>query len=105
MTELARRAELIAVEAKNRKSTAELKATVLAGGSRPMDLHGVGAVVAARLLVQVGDITRFPDRNHCASWNGSAPIDASSAMSCATGCPGQATVRSTGCCTPWTSCS
>lgn len=45
-----------------------------------MDLHGIGAVVAARLLVQVGDITRFPDRNHCASWNGSAPIDASSAM-------------------------
>lgn len=58
MTELARRAELIGVEAKNRKSTAALMATVLARGSRPMDLHGVGAVVAARLLVQVGDICR-----------------------------------------------
>jgi Integrase core domain/Transposase IS116/IS110/IS902 family len=33
---------------------------------------------AARLLVEVGDITRFPDRNHFASWTGTAPVDASS---------------------------
>jgi Transposase IS116/IS110/IS902 family len=33
---------------------------------------------AARLLIEVGDITRFPNRVHCASWNGTAPIDASS---------------------------
>ena len=32
---------------------------------------------AARLLVEVGDITRFPDRNHFASWTGTAPVDAS----------------------------
>ena len=29
-------------------------------------------------MVEVGDITRFPDRNHFASWTGTAPIDASS---------------------------
>ena len=29
-------------------------------------------------MVEVGDITRFPDKNHFASWNGTAPIDASS---------------------------
>jgi transposase len=33
---------------------------------------------AARLLVETGDITRFPDPGHFASWNGTAPIDASS---------------------------
>ncbi len=33
---------------------------------------------AARLLVEVGDITRFPDKGHFASWTGTAPIDASS---------------------------
>ncbi|MFB9315526.1 transposase [Nocardioides plantarum] len=33
---------------------------------------------AARLLAEVSDITRFPDRGHFASWNGTAPIDASS---------------------------
>jgi len=34
-----------------------------------MDLHGVGPSGAARLLVEVGDITRFPNRDHFASWN------------------------------------
>ena len=43
-----------------------------------LDLHGIGPSGAARLLVEVGDITRFPDRGHFASWNGTAPIDASS---------------------------
>ena len=43
-------AELVAVEAKIKKSTAELKAIVLARGSPLMDLHGVGPVVAARVL-------------------------------------------------------
>ncbi|GIJ28990.1 hypothetical protein Vqi01_41520 [Micromonospora qiuiae] len=42
-----------------------------------MDLHGIGPSGAARLLVEVGDITRFPNRAHFASWNGTAPIDAS----------------------------
>jgi transposase len=43
------------------------------------DLHGIGPSGAARLLVEVGDITRFPDQgNHFASWTGTAPIDASS---------------------------
>ena len=43
-----------------------------------MSLRGLGPTGAARLLVEVGDITRFPDRGHFASWNGTAPIDASS---------------------------
>ncbi|MCU7731207.1 transposase [Actinoplanes sp. KI2] len=43
-----------------------------------MDLHGIGPSGAARLLVEVADVTRFPDRSHFASWNGTAPIDASS---------------------------
>ena len=71
-------AELIAVESKIKKSTAELKAMVLARGSRLMDLHGVGPVVAARVLADVGDIARFVDRNRFASWTGTAPLDASS---------------------------
>ena len=43
-----------------------------------MDLHGVGPVVAARTLADVGDIARFADRNRFASWTGTAPLDASS---------------------------
>ena len=70
--------ELIAVEAKMNKATAELKAIVLARGSHLMDLHGIGPVVAARVLADVGDIARFADRNRFASWTGTAPLDASS---------------------------
>ena len=71
-------AELVAVEAKIKKADAELKAMVLARGSRLMDLRGVGPVVAARTLADVGDVTRFADRNRFASWTGTAPLDASS---------------------------
>ena len=49
-------AELVAVEAKMKKATAELKAIVLARGSHLMDLPGVGPVVAARVLADVGDV-------------------------------------------------
>ncbi|HEX6336357.1 MAG TPA: transposase [Jiangellaceae bacterium] len=71
-------ADLMAVEAKIKKATAELKAMVRARGSRLMDLPGVGPVVAARVLADVGDISRFANRNRFASWTGTAPLDASS---------------------------
>jgi len=71
-------AELVAVEAKIKKADAELKAMVLARHSRLMDLRGVGPVVAARTLADVGDVARFADRNRFASWTGTAPLDASS---------------------------
>lgn len=63
-----------------RRKTAdkELKELVAATGTSLMKLNGIGPSGAARLLVEVGDITRFPDRDHFASWNGTAPIDASS---------------------------
>jgi len=71
-------AELVAVEAKIKKATAELKTIVLVRGSRLMDIRGVGPVVAARVLADVGEINRFADRNRFASWTGTAPLDASS---------------------------
>jgi transposase len=71
-------AELVAVEAKIKKATAELKTIVLARRSHLMDLHGVGPVVAARVLADTGDVTRFADRNRFASRTGTAPLDASS---------------------------
>ena len=71
-------AELIAVEATIKKADSELKAMVLARDSHLMDLRGVGPVVAARVLADVGDVARFADRNRFASWTGTAPLDASS---------------------------
>ena len=71
-------AELVAVEKKIKALTRELKAMVTATGSTLMDLPGVGPVVAARILADVGDVARFADRNRFASWTGTAPIEASS---------------------------
>jgi transposase len=42
------------------------------------EVFGVGSVLAAKLLGHAGDITRFPDRDHFASYTGTAPIEASS---------------------------
>ena len=71
-------AELIATEQNMKKTTAELKAMVKARQSHLMDIHGIGPVVAARILADVGDVSRFADRNRFASWTGTAPLDASS---------------------------
>jgi hypothetical protein len=49
-----------------------------ATGTTLTDLEGIGPSGAARLLVEVGAITRFPTKAHFASWNGTAPLDASS---------------------------
>jgi transposase len=56
----------------------ELNALLKATGTTLTSLHGIGPSGAARLLVEVADVTRFPDKAHFASWNGTAPIDASS---------------------------
>ena len=71
-------AELVAVEKRIKALTKEFKAMVRASGSRLMDLPGVGPIVAARVLADVGDVARFADRNRFAPWTGTAPIAASS---------------------------
>ena len=70
--------DLERLDVKLKAMKAELKAAVQATGSHLMDIHGIGPAGAARILADVGDVTRFPDRGHFASWNGTAPIDASS---------------------------
>jgi transposase len=75
-------AELIAdlerVHARKKNADKELRELVEATGTSLLALNGIGPSGAARLLVDVGDITRFPSKGHFASWNGTAPLDASS---------------------------
>jgi transposase len=56
----------------------DLQQLALARGSTLMDLTGIGPCGAARLLADVGDIRRFAGRDRFVSWNGTAPVDASS---------------------------
>jgi transposase len=70
--------ELEGIDRKIKTADKDLKELVAARGSTLMDLHGIGPSGAARLLADVGDIRRFADRDRFASWNGTAPLDASS---------------------------
>ncbi|WP_203231370.1 IS110 family transposase [Nocardioides caldifontis] len=75
-------AELIAdlerIYLRKKAANKELTELVATTGTSLLGLEGIGPSGAARLLVEVGDITRFPDSNHFGSWTGTAPIDASS---------------------------
>ena len=70
--------ELAGIDRKIKAAKKELTALVTASGSGLLDLQGIGPSGAARLIGDVGDIARFATKAHFASWNGTAPIDASS---------------------------
>ena len=65
--------DLERIYARKKAANKELTELLAATGTTLTDLPGIGPSGAARLLVEVGDITRFPDRDHFASWNGTAP--------------------------------
>jgi transposase len=62
---------IAAVEERIRAAVAQSKTTLV-------ELFGVGPVLAAKLLGEVGDIRRFPTKHHFATHTGTAPIEASS---------------------------
>ncbi|MDP9208491.1 MAG: IS110 family transposase [Actinomycetota bacterium] len=55
-----------------------IRTAVCEHGTTLTEVFGVGPVLAAKLLAHAGDITRFPDRDHFASYTGTAPVEASS---------------------------
>ena len=70
--------ELEVIDRKIKTAEKELTALVTERGSTLLELTGIGPTGAARLLADVGDIHRFRDKDRFASWNGTAPLDASS---------------------------
>jgi transposase len=70
--------DLEAIDRKIKTAETDLAALVTERGSTLMELTGIGPTGAARLLADVGDIHRFRDKDRFASWNGTAPLDASS---------------------------
>jgi transposase len=56
----------------------KLTAAVRASGTTLTGIFGVGPVVAATAIGAVRDVSRFPDRDHFAAYNGTAPIEVSS---------------------------
>jgi transposase len=56
----------------------QLTTLVAASRTRLVDLVGIGPILAARILGEVGDVARFPDADHFAAANGTAPIPVAS---------------------------
>jgi transposase len=98
-------AELIAdlerIYARKKAADKELRELVTATGTSLMTLNGIGPSGAARLLIDVGDITRSRPRG--TSRRGTAPPRSTRppATEPATACHAPATGRSTGLCTSW----
>jgi transposase len=70
--------ELTTIDAKIKVAKKQLNQLLAATGTSLRELNGIGPSGAARLLGDIGDIRRFASPAHFASWNGTAPIDASS---------------------------
>jgi transposase len=56
----------------------EITRMVEASGTNLTAITGISTLVAARILGEVGDVRRFPSRNHFASATGTAPVPSSS---------------------------
>ena len=71
-------AELRQVDRRLAASDRRIAEAVAATGTTLPGLYGIGAVLAARILGEVGHVARFPTKDHFASYSGTAPIDVSS---------------------------
>ena len=71
-------ADLRQIDGKLRDTRRKITAAVRASGTTLTEIFGVGPVIAATVLGDVPDITRFPGRDHFAAYNGTAPVEASS---------------------------
>ena len=65
-------------ETQMKASLKRLRVAVAASGTSLVDIRGVGVVVAAMIIGHVGDVSRFASAGHFASYNATAPIEASS---------------------------
>jgi transposase len=70
--------DLRRVDVQLRDVSKKLATAVRASGTTLTGIFGVGPVVAATVIGAVRDVSRFPDRDHFAAYNGTAPIEVSS---------------------------
>ncbi len=70
--------DIARLDATIKSSKKRVAAAVAASGTTLTDITGVGPIGAAMIIGYTGDIGRFPTRGHFASYNATAPIEASS---------------------------
>jgi transposase len=71
-------ADIVHYETQMKASMKRLRTAVAASGTSLVHICGVGVVVAAMIIGHTGDISRFASAGHFASYNATAPIEASS---------------------------
>ena len=71
-------ADLVRLDVQRREARRRITAAVIASQTTVTEVFGVGAIVAATVIGDVGDMSRFPTRDHFAAYNGTAPIEVSS---------------------------
>jgi transposase len=71
-------ADLRHLDVQLRDTRKKLAAAVRASGTSLTQVFGVGPVIAGTIIGDVGDVARFPGRDHFASYNGTAPVEVSS---------------------------
>ena len=70
--------DLRRIDAQMRETRTKLAAAVKASGTSLTAVFGVGPVIAATVIGDVRDVSRFPGRDHFAAYNGTAPVEVSS---------------------------
>ena len=87
--------DLRGVDARIRETRTKAAAAVRAAGTSLTGLFGVGPVIAAAVIGDVRDVSRFPGRDRFAACNGTAPSRCPPAAGRPAGCRGAATAGST----------
>ena len=70
--------DIVRLDAHMLASKKRIRIAVAASGTSLCEIRGIGPIGAAMILGSVGDIARFPTAGHFASYNATAPIEASS---------------------------
>ena len=71
-------ADLRRIDAQRRDVQRKLAAAVRASGTTVTEVFGVGPAVAAAVIGDTGDVSRFASKDHFAAYNGTAPAGVSS---------------------------
>jgi transposase len=70
--------EVAMIDARLKEMKAKITAVLNEHPTSLLEVRGVGVLIAAKVVAEVGDVRRFPSKHHFASYTGTAPIDASS---------------------------
>jgi transposase len=70
--------DIARLDAALKTSKKRVKAAVVASGTTLTDIYGIGPICAAMIIGYVRDVGRFPTKGHFATYNATAPIEASS---------------------------